>query len=201
MRDATIGVDYSMSSPSVCVSRDGKIQFFYVNANEKLCHSFEHGNVSVIGIHYNSANINNQKKVKLRERHTDTERFITLSLIFDKFIGETETEETAVFEAYAFGAKGRLAQIGENTGTLKAVLKSKGYKIETISPTTVKKYAFGSGKAEKTDMADMWFAEFGFHVHEYLACDKGASPASDVIDSYYVLEAWKNAPEDSEEKG
>ncbi|QIG68068.1 putative crossover junction endodeoxyribonuclease protein [Rhizobium phage RHph_Y68] len=199
MRSATIGVDYSMSSPSVCVSKDGKLQFFYVNGDARLCHSFEVGNVSVTGIHYNSSNINNQKKVKLRERHTDTERFITLSLIFDKFI-DVSDGEIAVFEAYAFGAKGRLAQIGENTGTLKAVLRSKGYQIETISPTTVKKYAFGSGRAEKEDMADVWFAEFGFHVHDYLACEKGKSPASDVIDSYYVLEAWKNAP-DEEVKG
>jgi Holliday junction resolvasome RuvABC endonuclease subunit len=201
MREASIGVDYSMSSPSVCVSRNGKLQFFYVNANAKLCHSFEVGNVSVTGVHYNSGNINNEKKVKLREKHSDTERYITLALIFDKLIEPTETNEMSVFEAYAFGAKGRLAQIGENTGTLKAVLRSKGYRIETISPTTVKKYAFGSGKAEKQDMADVWFAEFGFHVHDYLACEKGASPASDVIDSYYVLEAWKNAPDSTEEKG
>ncbi|QGZ13900.1 RuvC-like Holliday junction resolvase [Rhizobium phage RL38J1] len=197
---ASIGVDYSMSCPSVCIEKDGELQFFYIIGSEKLCHEFKVGRVSVKGLHYNPANINNEKKVKLRESHSDTERYMTLALLFEQYIPETTTDR-AVFEAYAFGAKGRLAQMGENTGVLKAVLRAKGYKIETISPTTVKKYAFGSGKAEKEDMADVWFAEFGFHVHEYLACDKGKSPAADVIDSYYVLEAWKNAPEVTEVKG
>jgi Holliday junction resolvasome RuvABC endonuclease subunit len=180
-----------MSSPAICVDDDGHYRIYFVNANKKVCTTFTIGNVTVEGIYYNSGNVNDEKKVKLRVAHSDTERFVTLSMLFEERIPQVDVlSKFAVFEAYAFGAKGRLAQIGENTGVMKAILRSKGYGIETISPTSVKLSAFGHGKADKIQMADAWFDRFGFHVHDQLCCDKGGSPASDVIDAFFVMDAW-----------
>lgn len=193
MTKAVIGVDFSMSSPAICLELDGQVKIWYVNANKKVCTYFSIGNVTVEGFHYDPKNINDAKKKSDREVHADIERFIVLATTFDSVIPDVNRNEfkTAVFEAYAFGAKGRMAQIGENTGLMKAALASKGYRIETISPTSVKLLGAGTGKATKEEMAEAWFKEFGFHVHDQLGCGIGESPASDVIDSYFVLKSWQ----------
>jgi Holliday junction resolvasome RuvABC endonuclease subunit len=131
-------------------------------------------------------------------KHSDTERFITLSMLFDERLPEAFEGDEAIFEAYAFAAKGRLAQIGENTGTMKAVLRGKGYNIRTVAPNQAKATATGKGNADKLEMADGWYKRFGFHVHEYLACGKGESPASDVIDSFFMLETWKRLQKEAQ---
>lgn len=180
-----------MSSPAVCLEQDDKFYIWYINSNKKLCTRFEIGNVIVDGLWYDHNNVNDVKKKSEREVHSDTERFVTLSMLFDEKIPQAWEGDEAAFEAYAFGAKGRLAQIGENTGILKAVLRCKGYNIRTVTPNQVKLQAFGKGNADKDQMAQAWYDRFGFHVHDQIGCDIGKSPASDVIDAFFVLDTWK----------
>lgn len=176
-----IAFDYSMSAPCMCMDEYGKLEFYYIIGNKKLVTTFEHGGMKVEGILYDPR----------KESHTETQRFVTLASIFAEIIQDIEPT-TAVFEAYAFAAKGRLAHIGENTGTMKAVLACMGWSIDDITPNQVKKIATGHGNADKEMMADAWNERFGFHVHDAIGCKKGSSPASDVIDSFYVKTSYEN---------
>ncbi|AKE44637.1 RuvC-like Holliday junction resolvase [Sinorhizobium phage phiM9] len=200
MTRPAIGVDYSMSSPAMCLEKDDKFYIWYIHSKKDLCTRFEIGNVIVEGIWYDHNNINDQKKKKDRLVHSDIERFVTLSMMFDEKLPFGWEGDEAIFEAYAFGAKGRLAQIGENTGMMKAVLRCKNYNIRTVTPNQVKLHAFGHGGADKIQMAEAWFNRFGFHVHDQIGCEIGKSPASDVIDAFFVLDTWKALQSQEAEK-
>ena len=89
-------------------------------------------------------------------------------------------------EDYAFAAKGVVFHIGECTGTLKHKLWSNGHKCVTFSPTTIKKFASGKGNSNKIAMHNAFIQETSCSINTQLACKVGDSPASDIIDSYYV---------------
>lgn len=173
-----IAFDYSMSSPALCFQTgDSSYEIHVINSRKKFEGTY-HANGFKIVVHYYDPKKNG---------HDDITRFGTLAEIFLDNIPETD-DKVAVFEAYAFGAKGMLATIGECTGIMKHELVTRGYSILTLSPTTVKKYATGSGKADKSQMAEAFHSLYGFHVWELLGCKNDSeSPTSDCVDSYYVL--------------
>lgn len=176
-----LAFDYSMNCPAMTIEYEDGIDIYYVNGNAKVCVDFEYGDFRIHGIHYSP------KEMK----HDEHQRYTTLTSLFLPFIPDV-TNDVAVFEAYAFGANGRLTAIAENTGIMKAALRAKGYKIVTIAPNTVKKHATGSGRADKIEMGNAFFERFGWHPHEQIGVNLGDGPASDVIDAFYVFDANKS---------
>nr|CAI3971247.1 RuvC-like Holliday junction resolvase [Ochrobactrum phage ORM_20] len=174
-----IAFDYSMSSPAMCLKTgDETYHIHVVNSRKKFEGTYTSGNFTFT-VHYYDPKKNG---------HDDITRFGMISKIFlDNLIDEKD--KVAAFEAYAFGAKGMLATIGECTGIMKHELVERGYSILTLSPTTVKKYATGSGKADKSQMAEAFHALHRFHVWELLGCKNDSeSPTSDCVDSYFVYQ-------------
>ena len=175
-----IGIDWSISSPAMCVEFSDGFDIFYINGDKRACANFEIGEFRVYGIHYSPKDMN----------HSEIQRFTTLTSIMLPLIPDVE-DDVAIFESYSFGSKGRMAQIAENTGILKAGLVSKGYKIEVLAPSTIKKHAAGTGRADKEVMGKAFSERFGFNVHDLLGTKFGHSPSADVIDSFFVLDTWK----------
>lgn len=182
-----ISFDWSMSSPAMTIDCGTHFEIHYVNGNAKVCTDFQVGNIHVFGHWYDHK----------KEGHSEIERFNNIrNIMITALLASpllADAEKTAVFESYSFGSKGRIAQIAENTGIMKSALVSLGYKIETMAPTSIKKYASGTGKADKDVMAEAWFKEFNWHVHDQIS-DKqkmGHSPSADIIDSYYVMKAFR----------
>lgn len=98
-----------------------------------------------------------------------------------------DSEMVVAVEGYAMAAKGRVFHIAENTAVLKYLLWSV-FRVATVdlSPSEVKKNATGKGNADKVRMAEAFHEYHGFRLHELIGVNEGASPASDVIDSFYV---------------
>lgn len=66
-----------------------------------------------------------------------------------------------VMENYAFGAKGRLAHLGELGGAIKYELYKKGFTVRVVAPNTLKKFITGFGDANKELMMEKIESYFG----------------------------------------
>jgi hypothetical protein len=89
-------------------------------------------------------------------------------------------------EDYAYGAKGRVFNIGENTGVLKLLLANNA--VQVVSPTAVKKFATGKGNATKDQMVAQFLRETRIDFMRDLYGNKGSlrSPVPDLVDAYYL---------------
>lgn len=163
-----VGIDYSITSPAICVSEDGsfdKSVFHFFGKTKK------HKAIS-------------QKNLRVYEYpvwKTDAERYEKLS----EWTLEIIPENSLVYiEGYAFNARGLVFNLAENMGVLKYKLYKKGFTPKIIPPTVVKKIATGRGNASKDFVVYTFLKEFGENVFENIG--KAKNPLTDIVDSYYV---------------
>lgn len=166
-----VGIDYSMSSPSICV-HTGKTWSldnckFYFLTHKKKC---------VI-----------QSKQFFGDYQSD---FDTQETRFAKLaewaINKIPNKSKVFIEGYAYASKGVVFHIGENTGVLKHKLWNSNINFSEFSPPSIKKFATGKGNANKMLMYESFVTETQFDISSIINCNKGDSPMSDIIDSYYV---------------
>lgn len=170
------GIDYSMSSPSICILGEDfeSSKFFYLTRRKKLTGKFKNIN----GIYID--------KWESNEERFDMISYYMMKQIFKhnvKFVG---------LEGYAMGAKGQVFNIGENTGLLKHKLFKENIKFDVIAPTQIKKFATGKGNANKIKMYESFFEQTNVDLEKRLLekCDK--NPISDIVDSYFIALYTKN---------
>lgn len=105
-------------------------------------------------------------------------------------VNKIDPEAEIYLEGYAFGAKGQVFNIGENTGVLKQkIWQLKGYSpkaFTTFTPGTIKKFATGKGNADKVKMHEAFVAETSIKLDLHFGVNPGDSPISDIIDAYYI---------------
>jgi Holliday junction resolvasome RuvABC endonuclease subunit len=119
------------------------------------------------------------------EYNHDCERYDTISSwAADVCHGCTQV----ALEGYAYGAKGRVFHIAENTGILKYKFFQSNIPVEVVSPSEIKKRATGNGNANKNDMHSAFQRETGYDLRKIMTPDKRevTNPVSDVVDAYYV---------------
>jgi Holliday junction resolvasome RuvABC endonuclease subunit len=164
-----IGIDYSLTSPAVCVN-DGKLKFYYLTTKKKWL-----GKQSKDIIGYEHKN------------WTDPiERFTYISDFVFNILFTTNNPKIFI-EGYSFGSKGQgLFQIAENCGILKYRLLEKGYGYNTIVPSVVKKGATGKGNADKDMMYEAFVKETGIDLKQIFDTEKVGNPISDIADSYFI---------------
>lgn len=170
-----IGVDYSLTSPAVCLYQGGDFSFenckyFYLSSVKK------------------TLRYNDQFKGSLYPEYSNPlQRYNNISNWVLDIVGEHNVTKVCI-EDYAFAAVGRVFNIAENTGILKYRLwKDYGIIPETIPPTVIKKAATGKGNSNKEAMQQAFVKETGFNIKEYLQLtDNQWNPSSDIIDSYYI---------------
>lgn len=166
-----VGIDYSMSCPSICVHKGKDWQFanckFYYLTDKK---KFEIKTDFIFG-----------------ERHRDfssqQERFHNIATWS---LSKIPKKSIIYLEDYAFAAKGVVFNIGECCGTLKYNLWKSKHKFDTFAPSQIKKFATSKGNANKELMYESFVTETQFDITKVIECNVGDSPMSDIIDSYYI---------------
>jgi Holliday junction resolvasome RuvABC endonuclease subunit len=96
--------------------------------------------------------------------------------------------EQICIEGYAYGAKGKIFHIAENTGILKYKIYQLQIPLEIASPSQVKKMATGKGNATKDEMHDAFHKETNVNLIKTITPDRDdvISPVGDIVDSFYV---------------
>ena len=168
------GVDYSLTSPSVCVfsgdtwSHHG-CKFYYLAKRAKSIVT----DGQFFGTEY-------------PEFTCDAHRYDNLGNWVYNIVSAAGVEEVFI-EGYAFGATGRVFQIAENTGMLKHALWRHKIPFDTFPPTAIKKFASGVGNANKEKMYEAFLAETGMNIRERLDLpEKQWNPLSDIVDAYFI---------------
>jgi hypothetical protein len=162
------GVDYSMTSPAITIydTESKEFHFHFYNGNKKL---FSRGNF------HGTLHIPH----KTQEQRFDDIGEWALSIVRDC--------SYVFLEGYAFGAKGQVFHIGENTGILKNKLWKNSIPFDTIGPTELKKWAAGKGSAKKEHMETAFVIDTGIQVREEIGQSEAhENPSSDIIDSYFL---------------
>ena len=177
-----VGIDYSLTSPAICINYNGDLMFYYLTNKKKYI-----GQMSNYIIGYEH-----------KEYDTPIKRF---SQISDWVIKKIHTlqfnlnNSLQVFiEGYSFGSKGQaIFQIAENCGILKYRLQELNIKYETIVPSVIKKFATGKGNADKDMMYNSFFKETKMNLKKIFDTEKVGNPISDIVDSYYIQKCGINS--------
>lgn len=172
------GIDYSLTSPSICISDEKLIDFSSVTCYflsnlarfEKYKESNIYGNIH-------------------EKFDSDQDRYDIISSWALDAIEKHDVDYVCI-EGYSFGSTGRVFNIAENTGILKDRIWEFGVDFEVAAPSAIKKYATGKGNANKEQMYEK-FCEDNPKVDLKGLLTPRASkvinPVSDIVDSYYIL--------------
>ena len=172
----TIGIDYSLSSPAICVCR-GEFKF-------ENCKIYYLTNVKK----YEGNFCNGQINGRLHLPYTsETQRHDQIS---DWAINIVDTAIGNIFvEGYSFGSKGLVFNLAENMGALKHKLYKLNKRFESIVPGQVKKNATGKGNADKLKMYEQFVKDTDIDLMKEFDQIKLNNPVTDVVDSFYVAKA------------
>lgn len=169
-----VGIDYSMTSPAICVMSDKQLNFYYWTTKRKYECKVELDNCSLEGILFNSSNMEDEERFNYL-----SEEIVTKSL--------WHWPKKITLEDYSYASTGRAFHIGENVGVLKHKFFTKGVKLQTIPPTVIKKFATGKGNADKQMMQDAFIERTGLDIKSLLQQNENHwNPSSDIIDAYWI---------------
>jgi Holliday junction resolvasome RuvABC endonuclease subunit len=167
-----IGIDYSLTSPAVCVNIDGDagLMFYYLTSKKKYIGMMSE---EIVGYEH-------------KEWKDPIQRFKYISDFALDIISPLLNPKIFI-EGYSYGSKGQgLFQIAENCGILKYRLQEKSLPYETVVPSVVKKGATGKGNADKDMMYNAFVAETNIDLKSIFETEKVGNPISDIADSYYI---------------
>lgn len=183
-----VGIDYSMTSPCVCIWDHVGITFDFLTTKKKYEGTWENDDISIHG-HIMPAWLD------------DTDRFHQISQwVVDVVLGDWNDIDTAVLEDYSFASTGRTFQIGENFGLLKYKLRRSIIPFVTVPPTVLKKFATGKGNAKKDLMEIAYKQDTGHDIKGILGMTETQwNPSSDIIDSYFLAKYWRSALDERED--
>jgi Holliday junction resolvasome RuvABC endonuclease subunit len=180
-----VGVDYSITSPGMCFffgdENDeftlDKCKLYFLTPTKKYAGNF---GKTISGTDYPIYGSEQERHDKISEWAMD--------LIRQHEIFEKNELHSIGIEGYAFGAKGKVFNLAENTGLLKYKVYKHGYLMQDIAPTEIKKRATGKGNANKIAMGDAFKELTGFDIYETITPDvqKGKGVCADMVDAFYV---------------
>lgn len=175
------GIDYSMTSPALCVYNTESGEFSFDNCTFYFLTQSKKYEIDTENIHG-----------MLFEYDNEMQRYDTISSYFLDRIMENEVDKVYM-EDYSMGSKGRVFHIAENTGVLKYRMWSFGIPFQTIPPTVIKKFASGKGNANKERMQEVFEEQNEVKLKQlFNMTDKQWNPSSDLIDAYYICKYGLN---------
>ena len=183
MSERFCGIDYSMSSPSLCLSSgDGNYDIYYLCKQVKL-----RGEIKAVGTQGTNFRFFGEASCTL---DNDQVRYDWIS---DWAISKMSNVSRACIEDYAFNATGRVHATGENTGLFKHKMYKAGIEFETVAPMAAKRFAGASkqkGIKDSKDLMEQRFIEkTGIDLRGIFELgEKVKNPISDIIDSYWICE-------------
>ena len=187
-----VGIDYSITSPAICLQRYGPDTFdrnLFISCSS-FCYSSSNTHFERDG----------QEKIKLdnievmrypidwksqEERHD-----ILSNWVLDCIKTEYPIHQYfVVLEDYAYSRhNGRMLSMAENVGLLKHKLWKDNYSFVCVSPSKLKKFASGKGNANKEYMYEAFLSQGNSDIKKQFGTkgNKIGSPVSDIVDSYYL---------------
>jgi Holliday junction resolvasome RuvABC endonuclease subunit len=173
-----IGIDYSLTSPAVCINDNGELMFYYLTNKKKWIGQMAK---NIIGYEH-------------KEYDTPIKRFSQISdWVFDILKDTFHKQQEVFIEGYSFGSKGQgIFQIAENCGILKYRLQELGVDYDTVVPSVVKKGATGKGNADKDMMYEAFVKETNIDLKKIFDTEKVGNPISDIADSYFIQKVGYN---------
>ena len=172
----TIGIDYSLSSPAICVC--------YGKFNLKNCKIYYLTNVKKYEGSFYNGRINGRLHLYYT---TEAQRHDQISHWAMSIIGTTLNN--IFIEGYSFGSKGLVFNLAENMGTLKHKLFKLNKNFSSIVPGRVKKNATGKGNADKLKMYEQFVKDTKVDLMKEFDQNKLNNPVTDIVDAYYVAKA------------
>lgn len=173
------GIDYSLTSPSICIY-EGKVNEFDFDK----CKIYFLSNTKKFST-YNYKNIDGQEN--LSNFSSPEERYDFISDWAMDIIISHEVEKVAI-EDYSYGSTGKVFHIAENAGLLKWKLWQSEIEYVLVAPTHIKKFATGKGNAKKEMMYENFLTETqrNLQLELEIKSEKIGNPVSDIVDSYYI---------------
>ena len=189
-----IGIDYSLSSPGICVNtseeefRYEDCKFYYLTNTKKYEGTFKEkmafgtSAVEYIGTPHRPYNSE-------PERYNNIANWV-IDIIKSQpqlMVGKLwEKHPIIQIEDYSFGSTGRVFHIAENLGLLKYKLKIEcGWDYTLLAPSVIKKFATDKGNANKEMMLHAFQGDTGVNLAELFE-SSAKSPISDVVDAYFI---------------
>ena len=189
------GIDYSLTSPAICVWKstddDGYFNFddcdLYYLEKPRRRRSTPPG---ILNLHADP----------YPEWETEEERHELLSKWAMEIVnGSQAWLTTAVFiEGYAFATSGKsyVRSVAENTGLLKHKMHKVKQSFTSVPPSVIKKYATGKGNADKELMYEAFIAELltppDFKDRLTPKAKKLTNPVTDLVDAYFITKwGWE----------
>ena len=186
------GVDYSLTSPAVCVWKaendDGYFDFdscdlYYLESVQRWKSAAASG-PGLLNLHLEV----------YPEWETEEQRHDLLTDWTMRVIQGCEV----FIEGYAFATSGKsyVRSVAENTG----LLKHKMYKVKqsftSVPPSVIKKYATGKGNANKELMYEAFTAELltppDLQIRLRPNSKKLTNPVTDIVDAYFIAKwGWE----------
>ena len=185
MKKKIAGIDYSLTSPAICVYKDengghfdfDRCMFHYLSNNEKQQQLATRSGLA------------NLRAEPYPEWKTEEERHEKLATWAYNIV---QGSEEVFLEGYAFAtsAQAGVRSIAENTGLLKHKMWKNKIPFKTYPPTVIKKFATGKGNSNKELMYEAFVDELltPIDLKERLTpkAKKVISPISDIVDSYFI---------------
>ncbi len=188
-----IGIDYSLSSPGICVNtseeefRYEDCKFYYLTNTKKYEGTFKEkiafgtSAVEYIGTPHRPYNSEPERYNNIANWAIDI-----IKLYGDAKTGINRIKPTIQIEDYSFGSTGRVFHIAENLGLLKYKLKIEcGWDYTLLAPSVIKKFATDKGNANKEMMLSAFQEDTGVNLGE-LFDSSAKSPITDVADAYFI---------------
>ena len=183
-----IGIDYSLSSPGVCINTsEGEFRYedctFYFLTNTKKYNTtfkesiaFGTSAVEFIGSPHQLYTSESERYSQIADWVID----IINSYVF------WQEQPIIQIEDYSYGSTGRVFHIAENLGLLKYKLKIEcGWDYTLLPPSVIKKFATDKGNANKDLMLDAFEKDTGTNLAQVFDTTS-KSPVSDVADAYFI---------------
>lgn len=178
-----LGIDYSINCPGLCVYSSEHILhpshvhfFFNIHHTTKRVHSvIESNEYSNIHPSFQDESITNNII-----RYINNARWV---IDVCKEYGVTEV----CMEGYALHSIGKVFNISEATGILKAELVKHGYPISIYSPPDIKKWFSGKGNADKLKMVSTFNERYQVEFQKIFELQEIDSPITDMVDSFACI--------------
>jgi len=185
-----IGIDYSLSSPGVCVNTsEGEFKYedctFYFLTNTKkydatFCRPFV-TNVRYIGTSHKPYTSEPERYSQIADWAINI-----IKSYGDATTGMNRIKPTIQIEDYSYGSTGRVFHIAENLGLLKYKLKMEcGWDYTLLPPSVIKKFATDKGNANKELMLDAFEKDTDANLPQIFDTTS-KSPVSDIADAYFI---------------
>ena len=185
-----IGIDYSLSSPGICVNTSkGEFDYedctFYFLTNTKkydatFCRPFV-TNVRYIGTSHKPYTSEPERYSQIADWAINI-----IKSYGDATTGMNRIKPTIQIEDYSYGSTGRVFHIAENLGLLKYKLKMEcGWDYTLLPPSVIKKFATDKGNANKDLMLDAFEKDTGTNLAQVFDTTS-KSPVSDIADAYFI---------------